>query len=293
MNNNGRSKNPEIKKLLKLIQDSQISSIKEVVSQIISIINNPDSSATDLRKIIEKDPPLTAKLLKLSNSAFYGYPKAISEIHEAIICIGFDTVKELALNQKVCELFKQNEYIHGYSRISLWYNSVAAAIFSKLIYRREFRRRGDNIYAAALLQDIGIIVLDQFLHDQFVKILKIAENQKRNLTDVENEILGFNHADIGEAISQAWGFTDEMVWAIANHNNPDIFDEYYKQIGSSIFIANYIVQENMIGYSDSPFHHDKCYKTCLKELGLKEKALRLILEEVKTEIDRMKNSNWF
>ena len=121
-----------------------------------------------IHNIIEVDPPLTAKLLKLANSAFYGYPKTIGEVQEAIVCIGFEAVKELALSQKICELFKKNDLINNYSRISLWKHSLAVAVFSKLLYRREFAKSGENIYVAGLLHDIGHIIMDQFLHDKFL-----------------------------------------------------------------------------------------------------------------------------
>ena len=135
-----------LKLILDLVNKSDISSIKQIVSDILRVIRDEDSSAKDLKDIIERDPPLCARLLKLANSAHYGYAKTISDIQEAIVCIGFDAVKELALNQKVCELFKQENTRHGYSRWQLWQHSSAVAVTSKLIYRREFRERGDDIY---------------------------------------------------------------------------------------------------------------------------------------------------
>lgn len=286
-------KNSKIEELMRKVEDSDISSIKQTVTQILTIINNPKSSAKDLKDIIEVDPPLTAKLLKLANSAFYGYAKTISEIQEAIVCIGFEAVREIAVSQKVCELFQDDDYIHGYSRRSLWKHCVAVAICSKLLFRREFRERGDNIYVAGLLHDIGIIVIDQFLHDQFKEILKKTRSERNNLLVVEDSVLGFNHTDIGLAIAESWGFPDEMSKAIANHHNPNDLNAEYAKIVATMYIANYCVQNEVIGYGDAPYPDKLLLRKCLIKYHIKEKALALIVKEVKEEIIKMEKANWF
>lgn len=282
----------EINRLIALVNNSEISSIKKIVTQIISIINDPNSSAKDLKDIIEIDPPLSAKLLKLSNSAFYGYTKTINEIQEAIVCIGFDAVKELALSQKVCELFKKDDYFHGYSRISLWKHSVAVAMCSKLIYRREFRERGENMYVAGLLHDIGIIVLDQFQQEKFKAVLKKGRREKNNVATVETSEIGFNHADIGMGIARDWEFPDELVFGIGNHHNPEAIENGISKVISTIYLADYICQMRKIGYCDTPYANKTLFQKCILKLKIKEKALDFIVEEVEKEIKRMENSGW-
>ncbi len=283
----------KINKIIEMVNNSEISSIKQTVTQIISTIIDPDSSAKDLKKIIETDPPLAAKLLKLANSAFYGFPRTISAIHEAIVCIGFEAVRELALNQKVCEIFKKADYINGYSRISLWRHSVAVAVCCKLIYRREFRERGENIYVAGLLHDIGIIVFDQFLHHDFLNILRKSRSEKNNLLNTENAILHFNHADIGRAIAENWDFPVELVKAIGNHHDAKNVDDKYAKISFTTYIADYAVQDKLIGYCDAPNKNKTLFLKCLKKLNIKEKAIGLIVKEVEKEINKMEKSEWF
>jgi len=287
------NKSREIKKIIEITNYSDISSIKQTVTQIIETINNPASSARDLKNIIEIDPPLSAKLLKLANSALYGYPKTIGEIQEAIVCIGFDAVRELALSQKVCELFKKGDYFDGYSRSSLWKHSVAVAYCSKLIYRREFRERGENIYIAGLLHDIGIIILDQFKHKKFREILKKSRREKNNLVNVETEVLGFNHTDIGLDLGESWGFPEEIDTAIKTHHNPENVADEHARISSTIFVANCVIQSRAIGYSDAPYKNETLYQKCLMRLNVKEKAIDLIVKEVEKEISRLEQAEWF
>jgi len=286
-------KKKKIDKIIEIVNNSEISSIKQTVTQIINTINDPDSSANDLKSIIEIDPPITAKLLKLANSAYYSYPKTISSILESIVCIGFEAVRELALNQKVCEIFKKTDYINGYSRISLWKHSVAVAICSKLIYRREFSEPGENIYVAGLLHDIGIIVLDQFLHYDFINILRKSKHEKNNLVNIENAVLGFNHTDIGLAIADNWNFPIELVKAVGNHHNPENVDDEYVNISSTIFVANYVIQDKFIGYCDAPYKNKTLFQKHLMKLKIKEKAIDFIMKEVEEEINKMEKAGWF
>lgn len=214
----GNSENELIELIIKLVNKSDISSIKQVVTEILRIIKDESSSARDLRNIVEKDPPLCANVLKLANSAQYGYPKSISDIQEAIICIGFDAVRELALNQKVCELFMKEDTIHGYSRLSLWKHCSAVALCCKMIYRREFRERGDNIYVAGLLHDLGIIVEDQFFREMFEQALKKSAQEEINLYTAEKATLKIDHAAISRAVADDWDFPDELVHAMGFHH---------------------------------------------------------------------------
>ncbi|KPK95719.1 hypothetical protein AMJ80_04015 [bacterium SM23_31] len=284
-----------LKNLIVEVNNSDISSIKETVTQLIRIINDPKSSADDLKHAIEIDPPLSAKLVKIVRSAYYGYTKEINDIREAIVCIGFDTIKELALNQKVFNLFKEYEYIYGYTRISLWKHCIAVAICGKLIYRSVFRQYDDTIYIAGLLHDIGYIVVDQFLPKEFKEILKKSRFEKKSLIDAEKEILGFTHADIGKRIAEEWGFPDSLVYAIANHHSlyPEQENEEYQKIAYTIYAADYACQRKNIGY-DENFHERKnLFQKCRIKLKLTEKAIDYIIEKVENEITKMEEAGFF
>jgi len=279
--------NKLLKDLTNEVDNSQISSIKQTVIQLIRLINDPNSNANDLKHVIELDPPLSAKLLKLSHSAYYGYAKEICDIKEAIVCIGFDAIKELALNQKVFELFTKSESMYGYSRIALWKHCIAVALCSKLIYRREFRERGDTVYIAGLLHDIGIIVLDQFLSDDFRKILRLSRNRKRTMLRIEEEILGFSHADIGREIAIKWGFSDELINAIAYHHTPEKADDKYIRSTATIFAADYACQRSKVGFDEYFFSRNTLFRKYRIKLDIKELALKFIMEDVEEEIAGM------
>lgn len=279
--------------IVKLVNKSDISSIKQVVTEILQIIKDESSSAKDLKNIVEKDPPLCAKVLKLANSAQYGYTKSISGIQEAIICIGFDAVKELALHQKVCELFMKEEIVHGFSRLSLWKHCSAVALCCKMIYRREFRERGDNIYVAGLLHDLGIIVEDQFFQEMFEQALKKSAQESINLYIAEKATLKIDHAAIAGAIAEDWNFPDELIYAMGFHHEPTGVEREFERIVFTVHVANYICQREKIGYVDAPVRDVTLFNKCLSSLGIKATALEIIAEELKEEIKRLDQMGWF
>ena len=286
-------KTEKISKIIELVNNSELSSIKQTLVQILSVINDPGSSAKDLKGVIEIDPTLSAKMLKLANSAYYGFAKRISEIQDSIVCIGFDAVKELALSQKICEIFEKNDSVHGYSRISLWKHSIATAVCGRLIYKNMFREGGDLIYAAGLLHDIGIIVMDQFLQEEFVNVLSKKETENDNLVDMEDVVLDFNHMDIGFAVAQDWALPQELCMAIGKHHIPGAVGGRFSKIVSTVFISEYITQNREIGYDESPNKDYTAFQKCLTKLKIREKALDIIVDEVEKEINKMEEAGWF
>ena len=286
-------KNGQFQNLLRSVENSEISSIKTVVSGIIRIIGDPRSNVGELKELIEIDPPLTARLLKIANSAFYSLQRKVSEIEQAIVLIGFDELKELALSQKVCELFAKGDRILGYSRPLLWKHSVAVALLSKMIYRKEFGLKGDNIYAAGLLHELGIIIEDQFLHPQFTGILKAVHEGGRNLVDVEASVLDFHHAEICGALLDHWSFPSEFVFSIVYHHSGFEQPQDFTSMVLTLYVSNYVCQKNGIGYSDSPLRNDEAYRRCLNTLGIDETSVDVIVGDLKKEMARIENRGFF
>ncbi len=281
-------KKEKLDNLIKQVNDSEISSIKGIVSNIVKTINDLSSTAKDLKEIIQIDPPLTAKILKLANSAYYTTRSKISEIEHAVIWVGYDAVKELALNQKVCEIFNRDQSIEGYSRYSLWKNSIGVALLGKMISRREFGEKGEDLYAAGLLRNIGIIAEDQFLQSKFRDTLKTAKNQKKNLYLAEDEIFGFDHTEVGMTIARDWKLPIELIRCIEFHHNPlGVNEAYLKRKVCTIFIADYLCQEKRIGYCDAPHLDEELFIECMKILKLERYALQLIVDDMIKELKQM------
>ena len=256
------------------------------MSGIINIINDPNSTANELKELIEIDAPLASKVLKIANSAFYYRGYHVSDIKQAIIWIGYDSIKELALSQKVCEIFKKNLSIDGYSRASLWRHSIAVALFSKFIFRREFGEKGDNIYAAGLLHDIGIIAEDQFLHEGFSECVLKLRKEMKNFSEIESEVFNLTHADIGKSIARNWNLPEELVIAIGCHHNLIKIPEEYLRTVMTLHIADCFCQDNGIGFVEGFYKNNGSFKECLSRLKIQPCALDLIIKDVHQEIKK-------
>lgn len=275
------------------VEQSSISSIQRVISEIIRVMSDPLSTAKELKEIIEVDPPLTMRVLKRANSVYYARQRAISDIQEAIIWIGFSALKELALNQKVYELFGEAETIHGFSRIELWKQSVSSAVTAKLIYRREFGQPGDNAYAAGLLHNIGIIIIDQFLREDFETILYQHEDGNTNLYQEEQSILGFDHAQLGMTLVDRWSLPEELSVSIGYHHLPHLLDHEAAQLSKTLYLADAICHDLKLGFVDAPHKNDNLYDQVLQDLQIDSKGIDYIKGEVAKIVSKMTKQGWF
>lgn len=276
-----------INRILEAINDSEISSIKSVVGGIIQLINDPNSTVQDLEEIIRIDPPLTAKLLRVANSPFYAPNSPIDSISKAVVWVGYNTVRELALRQKACELFDKEEVIVGYRRSEIWSYSVATAHFAKMIYRREYGLKGDDVYSAGLLHKIGFIAEEQFIKKAFTKVLEIAQARNAPVNVIEQSVFGFDHTKMGLAIARNWGLPEEISNAIGFHLNPFEVDEKWFRISATLYVAAVQCHFAQIGYSAATPFDDDVYQHCLQSLNLDQESLNMIIQEGQLEIAEM------
>lgn len=283
----------KLKELIAKVNESEIASIKSTVAGVIEIINNPRSNAKDLKELIEVDPPLTAKVLRIANSAFYASPRRISEIDQAVIWIGFDALKEIVLSQKVVEIFHGGTMADEYSRPKLWKHSLAVAMLAKLIYRREFGKRGENAYAGGLIHDIGIIVEDQFFPEEFVTVIHRMTTQKTDLAAQEQEILGLDHTEIGRVLGHHWGLPGELTNAIGFHHRPTRVMDEYQRLTQTLFLADYFTFENKLGYGSLGPQAEKLASQIADELQLTPYALSSVVRTMLDDLKRMEDKGFF
>ncbi|MCP5051146.1 MAG: HDOD domain-containing protein [bacterium] len=279
-----------IQHLVDKVNLSEISSIRHSISSIVRVINDPRSTVKELKETIQLDPPLAARVLRTANSAYYSRSgnRTFTEIEQAIIWMGSATIRELALNQKVCEIFDEEEGPENYSRKALWRHSIAVATLAKSIFRKEFGLRGENAYAAGLLHDIGIIAEAQFLPAEFNSIIQYSRANTTDIALAEQEILGYDHAEVGAAICKSWGLPDELVAAIGGHYNPGKSNVKFSRIASTIYISNYFCKENGFGFGFAHVKDPQMFRECLDIMEVKPHALDIIFKSVKKDLNKMK-----
>ncbi len=273
--------------LIGKVDKSNLSSIKQTMAKILEVLDSEVASALDLKKLINRDPPLAARVLKCANSAYYGVSRRLKDILEAIVMIGFQAVKELVLNQKISELFDSSELRYGYSRRLLWKHSLAVAQCARLIFRRERREPGEFVYTAGLLHDIGIIALDEFMHEPFLRIIQRVEQDRVNLMRAETEELGFTHADVAYKLAEVWHFPEDMCALLRLDGSYDVSSE-----SMALYLANSACRTWRIGYNECPAPEEDV-KVVLNKLHMNEDGLSIIMNEVLGTIGKMEEQGWF
>jgi len=274
----------QLKQLVQKAASSELASIGSIVFKITAITKNPDSTATDLKETIEVDPPLSAKVLRRANSAQYGISRSVTSIQEAIVFMGFNAVKELALSLKVSDVFKDETIVNGYSKKMLWKHSLAVAMCAKSIYRREYSEKGETIYSAGLLHDIGLIVEDQYAHENFELITGKVLNEEVSLVDAEKEVQGFDHCRIARDLTGSWKLPPDLVAAVTYHHQPLWVDPIYAKEAYTLFIADFLCSKYSVGYvGQADLDHD-AFERCCTLMNLEPLALEIIIEDVIQEL---------
>lgn len=197
---------------------TEISTLPQVALRVIEVAQNPEAGAGDLKDVVEGDPALSARVVRMVNSAAYGVRTTVTNLHQAISYLGFNQVRNLAMTASVSEIFKRDEVIGAYSRRGLWRHLVSVGICARLIARRSGLSTFEDAFLAGLLHDIGLILEDQHAHAPFVEMMQTID-PARTLVENERDKLGFDHCIFGEKIAEAWRFPEVARVCIRHHHN--------------------------------------------------------------------------
>jgi putative nucleotidyltransferase with HDIG domain len=202
----------------------QIPTLPNIITRILATLNNPESSAQDAADIISKDPALASKMLRLANSAFYGIPRTISSINNAIVVLGFNTIKALVLSASAIMLFPQDKEKSAFDRTNFWRHSIACGIAARvtaLSCAETVTIDPETAFCAGLLHDIGKIILEQFAHEDFLKTVNVARKQSIPLYKAEQKVLGTDHAYIGGLLADKWNLPPVIKFPLMYHHDPE------------------------------------------------------------------------
>lgn len=219
-----------------------------VFHQIQKVIKDPMSSAGQVAAVLAEDPAMSVKVLKLTNSAFYGLSREIESVKQAVTIVGMEAIKNLVLSASVLDMFKGNHIDQDYQE-SFWRHSLATAFCCRLL-ARQVKSRGivdpDTAFSAGLLHDVGKIVISSFLPDEF-SMLKQARSSNPEVTDyeLEDNILGYNHAQVGGALADSWKLPQKLTEAITYHHMPQLSDGD-SLIAYHVYLANFIAKKTFL-----------------------------------------------
>jgi putative nucleotidyltransferase with HDIG domain len=216
-----------------------MSTLPQVAMSVIKIASDPDAGAADLKRVVEGDPALSVRVIRIVNSASCGVRTEVNNLHQAISLLGFSTVRNLALTASVSTLFQNDRPIGTYRRTDLWRHMVSVGICARLVAIRRKLANFEDAFLAGLLHDIGIVLEDEYVHEPFCKVIQ-ALNESRTLPEVEQEILGFSHANLGERVAESWKFPPLVRAAIRYHHASTNYKGSDAEIVRCVEIANVV-----------------------------------------------------
>ncbi len=236
---------PDPQKLIEKIDD--LPTLPRTVLKITELVNDPKSSAEDLARIITDDQVLTARLLKLVNSSFYGFPQRISTVTGAIVLLGFDAIRSLLLTTSVFDLFANRNRKKKEDQERFWDHSLGCAVGAKVIGNYLRHDKIEELFVSGLLHDIGKIVEMMFLPDEFNNVVAAVNKENILMTTAENKVLGFNHAEVGKLLVEKWNLPVKLVQVIAHHHQPQNAGNFALE-AAIVHLADIFCRALNIGY---------------------------------------------
>jgi HD-like signal output (HDOD) protein len=226
-------------------------SLPTTVSKILEVCNNPQTSPGDLNRVISLDPVLVGRVLKLINSAYYGLGQQVTSLVRAIIMLGINTVKNLALSSAVLDNLKPKHPSQGLNMDGFWRHSLCVGAASKILAKK----RGIDVklteeyFAAGLLHDIGKIPLNAVLNTDYMLAISESDRDKTSLIRAEDRTLGINHCGSGGMIVKAWKLEGAVGDAIQFHHNHLDYDGAHRDVLYTVIVANRFASAMEIGFA--------------------------------------------
>jgi putative nucleotidyltransferase with HDIG domain len=202
----------------------KLPSMPALASKLVSVVNSPESSAEDAAKLIEKDPALTSKIIRLANSAFYGMPRTISSVSSAVVVLGFNTIRSVALSAAIFNMFPRDSNAGSFDYLRFWRHSIVSGMVARLLARRILNFvliDPEGAFCAAILHDIGKLIFQQYFPEECGAACRLAFEKSIPLIRAEEEIMGITHARIGSILADKWAFPPDLENAIVYHHTPD------------------------------------------------------------------------
>jgi putative nucleotidyltransferase with HDIG domain len=229
-----------------LAKHQTIKALPENTVQITRMTADPNCHSAQLLKMIEKDAALAGAIMKAVNSAFYSLPTKLTRLDRAIAYLGMKTVKEVAVSTCLSKMCKPVNF-GSYSARDLWDHGIAVAIVARELTVRSNRFDSEEAFLVGVLHDIGLMLSTQSEPNKGTELLTRAELGEGSFAELEQEIFGFRHSELGASLAKRWGFPESHSAVIQFHHNPDEAPEQYRELCSHMYIADVLACEAKIG----------------------------------------------
>jgi len=270
-------KREEFRKALREVKN--LPTLPGIVIKLTQMAEDPDTSTEQMGRMISKDHILAVKLLKLVNSAFYGFPQRISSLNSAIILLGINVIKSLIISASIFEVMEDQD-------IELWEHSLGCAVVSSVLAKRLGMSEPEEVSTAGLIHDIGKVAIKMELPREYELITRLVHDKQISRIEAEREVLGLDHAEVGGWLAKSWNLPGKLIEPIACHHDPRLAKD--EQLASAIVhFSNIIIRGMGYGHAGDiwvPALSSRAWRM----LELTPTDLELVLAEVEEKLWEVK-----
>jgi putative nucleotidyltransferase with HDIG domain len=266
--------------LKKIIMDTKtLPTLPGVISKLNSLSDNDKASVQEMAKIVSSDQVLSARILRLANSPSYGFYR-VSTISNAMILLGVNVVKSLALSSSIFAIMEKNS-------VGLWEHSLGVGVAANLLARRLKLPECEEIATAGLLHDIGKVIISLKCSEAENEILQLVRERRIYIQEAEREIIDTDHSEVGSWLAKSWFLPDKLSEPIAFHH--DVIKSVNHRVKTSVVhIADVLIKASGFGNSGDNYVQ-KIQQVAWDTLNLNEQALSDVVEEVEDKLVEVKN----
>ncbi len=275
----------KIRHIIKSI--AKLKPIPRVVNKILEIQQDPESSMEDLTRVISHDAMTTANLLKAANSAFYARSRPIESVQQAVVFLGMDEVVDLVLMSNTAANLKRPQKGYCLKSGDLWRNCLSAALISKELSFKMDMPNPHLIFTAALLKDIGKVILDQYVEASAKEIHELVKQENLSFEEAEKKVIGIDHAELGAMTAAVWRFSPEMVDIIKFHHQPADTDLAAKET-AIVHLSDTLCMMMGIGTGSDGLAH-RCNQELITALGLDDVDIQNIMAGFSEKQEEIEN----
>jgi HD-like signal output (HDOD) protein len=227
---------------------SHIATLPEITVKVVELVENPKATAQDLHKVISGDPALCSRILKVVNSSFYGLPGQIASINRAIVMLGLNAVKNIAIAASLAKLFRGGDLTPTFSARDLWTHSNVTAAAAKMIAGQLKLGLSDEAFLAGLMHDIGIMVEMQADRNKLVEALRRTGADSKgvpaaDMLEAEQAVFDATHQDFGTGLCEKWKFPRSFAYVTGFHHNPMALPSEHRTLTAVVYVADRLAGE--------------------------------------------------
>lgn len=217
-----------------------IATLPEVTARIIKTVEDPRSTASQLHKIVSHDPALVTRILKVVNSAFYGLPGQIGSIERAIVLLGLNAVKNIAVAASLGQLFRGSALCDGFAAKDLWTHCVAVGVTARELAKRLKSSLADEAFLAGMIHDVGLLVALQLWPEKLRNVCDTAKAGRQDFCSVERAIYGVDHQQLGKGLAELWKFPRSCQLVAGFHHTPQVLGDDNRLLVTLVHAADTI-----------------------------------------------------